>query len=106
MTADERKDVIATVNEWAENQDASVLLLGGGGPGDSPEDYAAAIIGVVDTPRPAVVYLRSRVIEELIRLSPDATYDDMEEYYDFNIVRALPYMEKDNPPILVDDMFT
>lgn len=101
-----QKLIIEAVEEWAEMSEISVLLLGT----DSDRHiYADAILGTITTPRPAVLYSREKVIEAMVRESDyesgGGTWEEMEEFYEYNTVRSLQYMrEEDNPPIMVDQL--
>jgi hypothetical protein len=97
-----QRGIIEAVNEWADMAEISVLLLGT----DSDRHiYADAILGTITTPRPAVLYSREKVIEAMVRESDGGTWQEMEEFYEYNTVRSLQYMSaEDNPPILVDEV--
>jgi hypothetical protein len=97
-----QRGIIEGVNEWADMAEISVLLLGT----DSDRHiYADAILGTITTPRPAVLYSREKVIEAMVRESDGGTWQEMEEFYEYNTVRSLQYMSaEDNPPILVDEV--
>jgi len=98
-----RKEIIASIEAWAEENNFVVTFLGGS-MGGTREDYADAIVGTVDEPRPAIVYLRSAVIMALAEMSGGDVASAI-EWYDYNIVRGLSYVKpKDGPPILVDDV--
>jgi len=101
MTDDERKEVIEAICCWAEDNEFDVTFLG------TPQDrhlYADAIVGTVDSPRPAIVYLRSKVIE-VLRSMGSGDYEEAVEMYEFNTVRTLPYIkDEEGPFILVDDI--
>lgn len=63
---------------------------------ESP-DFADCILGT--DPDGRVVYSRRLMVEHLMA-DGDLTDEDAEEYIDYNIVRALPYMGE-NAPVLV-----
>ena len=98
MSEKSRRDTIEEIDCWAENLEADVVLLGSR---EDRHEYADAIVGVVSVPKPAVVYLRSKVIEVFEKQG--MSYNEAEEWYEYNTVRSMPYM-RDNPPILVDDI--
>jgi hypothetical protein len=61
--------------------------------------YDDAIIGL-DTNSMRIVYSMTKYIELLEE--EGMTHEEAREYYDYNVVRALPYMGED-APIIVDD---
>lgn len=105
MTKDERRELIERLHARLEELGATAILLG---TEDEQEDYAAAIVGLTTEPAgeggTRVVYLRSKVIEELVRMN-GWSHEEAEEWYEFNTVRGLGYINiLDNPPLMVDDI--
>lgn len=96
-----RKEKIAEIKVWAENNECDVTFLG------NKKDrhlFADAILGTTDRPHPAIVYLRSKIIEAFMEING---WDEeaAEEWYEYNTVRALPYIKaEDGPFIIVDDI--
>ena len=94
------KEIIASIVTWAEDNEFEITFLG------TEEDrhkYADAIVGTVTEPRPAVVYLRSKVIEHFMEEGMGEA--EAEEWYEYNTVRTLPYIkEEEGRPIIVDDV--
>jgi hypothetical protein len=101
MTKKQRQKVIAEIRRRERDCGCvgKVLLLE-----RDPKDMAAAIVGTVACKNGfRVAYLASKVIEEFMRMN-NWTYDEAVEWYDYNTVRAMPYYEKENCPILIDDL--
>ena len=99
-TEDRRKGIIEAVVGWAEDNDFTVMLLG---TDEDRHGYADAILGTISEPRPAVVYLRSKVVEVFVEQG--MSEEEADEWYEYNTVRALPYIsEEDGRPIIVDDV--
>lgn len=96
-----QRAIIDAIDGWADENEYHITLLG------TSKDrhlYADAIVGTVETPYPAVVYLRSKVIRAIQKMGC-GSYESAEEFYDYNTVRALPYIpEKEGRPVLVDDV--
>ena len=89
------KDIRNKINERLEMLEASVVLL-------EPKTYDTAIVGLwwdgVDEPH--VVYDRDKILDVL---EQDMSKDDAYEFYDYNTLRALPYMGV-NKPIIIEKL--
>lgn len=104
MTKEERIELIKKIHERLAENDESCTLLGDE---DEQQEYAGAILGIANNEPhgPRVVYLRSKIIEALVRMN-GWNESDADEWYEFNTVRGIGYVNTmDNPPILVDDIF-
>jgi hypothetical protein len=98
-----RKEIIASIVEWADENEYDITFLGGGEFGHTREEYADAIVGTTDKPYPAIVYLRSAVIQVFVE--GGMSIDEAIEWYEHNTERALPYVKvEEGRPIIVDDV--
>ena len=81
MRKKEKEKIIDCVREFCrENEvaDEYVFL------GSNPEDFASAILGVIDRPIVAVVYSYEKVIRCFMKLN-NWSIEDAEEWYDYNV---------------------
>jgi hypothetical protein len=93
-----RQAVIDSVDAWAEDNGVSVTLLG---TDEDRADYAPAITGVADLPRPAVVYSIGKLIRCFMK-SNGWTEEEAWDWYSYNTERGAEYLRPDdNPPQLV-----
>ena len=100
-TMERRRAIIEAIDAWANDNDVTVLLIGGD---EEKVAVADAIAGVTLSPRPAVVYVSCKIIEAFMEFN-DWDYETAVDHYGFNTERALPYYHKeDNPPILIDSV--
>jgi hypothetical protein len=91
--------VVNSVNETFSERGETVLMLGA-----DPNEFALAIVGVVFEPRPAVVYLKSKILKIMMD-DNDWSVDEAEEWFEYNTVRGVEYQPADtNPPIIIYDL--
>jgi hypothetical protein len=93
--------MIVVTEDWLENgQDHSFYLIGN----DERRNYYPAIIGVAkDLSHVAYSY------ERLVRCFMDAynwTYEEAEEWVEYNVERALPYYGEHAPVILPNNFLS
>ena len=109
-----RKEIIDEILCWAENNGLLTEEDDGQkedrrgitfiGTEDDRHMFADAILGTVDKPHSAVVYLRSKVIEAHMEMG-SGDYEEAMEWHEYNTVRGLDYIPaKEGPPIIVDDL--
>jgi len=93
-----RKHIIEVVNDWAIHNEVKPVMLG-----ENPEEFADAIIGVTNDPHAAVVY-RSDLVITALKDNNKLTWEEAQEWYDYNIVRSLLYLDKDTAPIIIEPL--
>lgn len=89
LTKAEKKRIIKTVDKWGKEHGHELVLLG---LVDESHEFAEAILGVQELPKPAVIYHYDTVIECFMRMN-DWDYEEAVEWYDFNVARATPYYD-------------
>lgn len=78
------------ITDQVEAADTAVVFL-------DPEEYDAAIIGLQwdVSGQPHVAYDRDRIID--MHMKDGMSREEAEEYFEFNTIRALPYMGIEAP---------
>jgi hypothetical protein len=100
LTAKHNENIIAAIDEMADDECEEVILLG---ERDERVDFAPAILGVTRHPHLAVVYSAKAVIQCLMQIN-DWDNETAEEWYDYNIIRSISYMG-DRAPVFVEDIY-
>lgn len=64
-------------------------------------DYISAVIGISTDDR--VVYSYEKMVEFLVN-SDGIAYEDAEEFIEYNTIRTIPYMGKNSPIIVKEEI--
>lgn len=64
-------------------------------------DYISAVIGISTDDR--VVYSYEKMVEFLVN-SDGMAYEDAEEFIEYNTIRTIPYMGKNSPIIVKEEI--
>ena len=87
LTKAAKKKIIKAIDKWGREHGHELVLLG---LAEENHEFAEAILGVQELPKPAVIYHYDTVIECFMRLN-DWDYEEAVEWYDFNVERSTPY---------------
>ena len=101
MTEEMRLNRMSEIDNHLEQMEVTATAIGGN---KERHEYADAIVGVADDGDMArIVYTRGGLVKALKRLHGFSD-EDAEEWFEFNLVRGIGYMPKDqNPPLIIDD---
>jgi len=95
-----RERILAAIDIIGKDRDANIILLG------NPPECVEAIIGIdYRGDEIHVVYSETKYILGLMKANK-WTMDEAREWYEFNTVRGLDYMDAPNKPMIIDTDFT
>ena len=92
-----QKKIIKKINKQLFEKGEYAILIG------SDEDnhiFADAIMGISEDPT-QVMYDSEKVIEAFMKENK-WSYEDAEEWYEFNTVRSVEYLQDENKPKLIN----
>lgn len=98
ITDSQKEIIVAAVDDWATDIGVTVIMVGA-----QPHLYASAILGVVEDPEPAVVYLRSKTIDCLMKVK-NFNKTEATDWYEFEILCFFRGCDLPNKPIFIDDL--
>ena len=88
ISEEQKKEIVEEIDQWGEDNDIEPVFIG-----SEAEEHAYAIVGVVDTPRPAIIYSYRKLVESFMindyPVHDEDAYTACVEHVEYNVIGSL-----------------